>query len=167
MTLAAATAARPGWWARGPHMQTVWAGLARSRRLITFTREILTTPDGDDLVLDHTDGPPGAPRVILLHGTEGSAYSLHTQGLTVLVARAGWRCTVLNFRSCARDPRNIRVRLENRAFKLLVSARRVDRDRAFRPLAPVPRSPCFYGETQSKPRRATSLSRNCPRSSRP
>ena len=29
-------------------------------------------------------------------------------------ARAGWRGTVLNFRSCARDPRDIRVRLRNR-----------------------------------------------------
>src|SRR5882672_1704747 len=128
MSPPAPTAARPGWWARGPHMQTVWARLARSRRLMSFTREILATPDGDDLILDHADGPPGAPRVILLHGTEGSAYSLHTQGLTELVARAGWSCTVLNFRSCARDPRNIRVRLRNRTARLYHSGETTDLD---------------------------------------
>ena len=93
----------PAWWVPGAHLQTVWARLARSRRLITFEREVLTTPDDDDLVLDHVAGPPETPRVLLLHGLEGSAHSLHTQGLALLVARAGWRATVLNFRSCARD----------------------------------------------------------------
>jgi predicted alpha/beta-fold hydrolase len=85
---------------------------------VTFEREILATPDGDELVLDHAPGAPGSPRVLLLHGTEGSAYSLHTQGLALLVARAGWRTTVLNFRSCARDPANIRRRLRNKRPRL-------------------------------------------------
>jgi predicted alpha/beta-fold hydrolase len=56
--------------------------------------------------------------VLLLHGLEGSAYSLHTQGLALLVARAGWRSTVLNFRSCARDARDIEQRLPNRRPRL-------------------------------------------------
>ena len=73
--------------------------MVRSRRLVRFSREVLTTPDDDDLVLDHTDGPTGAPRVLLLHGLEGSAYSLHTQGLAHIVGLAGWRATVLKFRS--------------------------------------------------------------------
>jgi predicted alpha/beta-fold hydrolase len=110
--------ARPGWWIRGAHLQTLWARLARSRRLVTFEREVLATPDGDELVLDHTTGAAGAPRVLLLHGTEGSAYSLHTQGLAVAAARAGWRATALNFRSCARDPANIRARLSNKRPRL-------------------------------------------------
>jgi predicted alpha/beta-fold hydrolase len=120
--------ARPGWWIRGPHLQTLWARLARSRRLIGFERELVETPDGDELVLDHVVGPPGAPRVLLLHGTEGSAYSLHTQGLAVLVARAGWRGTVLNFRSCARDPADIRRRLRNRRPRLYHGADTEDLD---------------------------------------
>jgi predicted alpha/beta-fold hydrolase len=126
--LANLATARPGWWIRGPHLQTIWARLARSRRLIGFEREVLATPDGDELVLDHIAGPAGAPRVILLHGTEGSAYSLHTQGLAVLIARAGWRGTVLNFRSCARDPRDIRVRLRNRTARLYHSGETTDLD---------------------------------------
>jgi hypothetical protein len=106
------------WWLPGAHLQTVWARIARSRRVVTFTREVLITDDDDDLVLDHLAGPPGTPRVLLLHGLEGSAFSLHTQGLAQLVAQAGWRGTVLNFRSCARDPARIRRRLRNRRPRL-------------------------------------------------
>ncbi len=127
--------ARPGWWIRGPHLQTLWARLARSRRLVTFTREVLATPDGDELVLDHADADPGAPRVLILHGTEGSAYSLHTQGLALLVARAGWNVTALNFRSCARDPANLRVRLRNKRPRLYHAGDTDDLDLVVRTLA--------------------------------
>ena len=109
---------RRPWWLPGAHLQTAWARLARSRRLVTFEREVLTTSDGDELILDHAPGPKNSPRVLLLHGLEGSAYSLHTQGLAVLVAHAGWCATVLNFRSCARDPADIRRRLPNRRPRL-------------------------------------------------
>jgi predicted alpha/beta-fold hydrolase len=125
----------PAWWIPGAHLQTVWARAARSRYLIGFEREVLTTPDDDDLILDHTVGPAGTPRVLLLHGLEGSAYSLHTQGLAVLVAAAGWRATVLNFRSCARDPRDIRRRLPNRRPRLYHSGETGDLDFVVRTLA--------------------------------
>jgi hypothetical protein len=126
--------AQAGWWIKGPHLQTMWARLARSRHLIGFEREILDTPDGDQLVLDHIAGPRDASRVLLLHGTEGSAFSLHTQGLAVLVAQAGWRGTVLNFRSCARDPRDIRRRLPNRRPRLYHAADTDDLDLVVRAL---------------------------------
>jgi predicted alpha/beta-fold hydrolase len=139
-----ATEARPGWWIRGPHFQTVWARLARSRHLITFAREALTTPDGDELILDHAAGPAAAPRVLLLHGTEGSSFSLHTQGLAQLVAQAGWRGTVLNFRSCARDPENIRRRLPNRRPRLYHSADTADLEQVVRLLrAREPATPLY------------------------
>jgi predicted alpha/beta-fold hydrolase len=108
----------PAWWIPGAHLQTAWARIARSRRLVTFEREVLTTPDDDDLVLDHLAGPAGSPRVLVLHGLEGSAHSLHSQGLALLVGRAGWRGTVLNFRSCARDELDLKRRLPNRRPRL-------------------------------------------------
>jgi uncharacterized protein len=132
------------WWLPGAHLQTAWARLVRSRRLITFSREVLTTPDDDDVILDHTAGPPGSPRVLLLHGLEGSAHSLHTQSLAVLVARAGWRATVLNFRSCARDPMNINRRLRNRRPRLYHSGETTDLDLVIRTLmAREPDSPLY------------------------
>ena len=116
------------WWLPGATGQTLWARLARSRRLVRFAREVLATPDDDDLMLDHVDARPGAPRVLLLHGLEGSAHSLHTQGLALLVAAAGWHCTVLNFRSCARDPADIKRRMPNRRPRLYHSGETGDLD---------------------------------------
>ena len=123
------------WWLRGATAQTLWARLARSRHLVRFEREVLTTDDDDDLVLDHAAGPAGSPRLLLLHGLEGSAHSLHTQGLAVQAARVGWRCTVLNFRSCARDPQQISRRLKNRRARLYHSGDTADLDFALRMLA--------------------------------
>jgi predicted alpha/beta-fold hydrolase len=112
--------------------------------LVAFEREVLTTPDDDDLVLDHVPGPAGSPRVLLLHGLEGSAHSLHTQGLALLVARAGWRCAVLNFRSCARDTRNIERRLPNRQPRLYHSGETGDLDFVVRTmLAREPATPLY------------------------
>ena len=134
----------PAWWIPGAHLQTAWARIARSRRLVSFEREVLTTPDDDDLVLDHVPGPPASPRVLLLHGLEGSAHSLHTQGLALLVARAGWRCTVLNFRSCARDARDIEQRLPNRRPRLYHSGETGDLDFVVRTLvAREPATPIY------------------------
>ena len=123
------------WWLRGATAQTLWARLARSRHLVRFEREVLTTDDDDDLVLDHAAGPADSPRLLLLHGLEGSAHSLHTQGLAVQAARVGWRCTVLNFRSCARDPQQISRRLKNRRARLYHSGDTADLDFALRVLA--------------------------------
>jgi len=112
--------------------------------MIRFSREVLTTPDDDDLILDYTDGPPGSPRVLLLHGLEGSAHSLHTQGLAVLVARAGWRAIAVNFRSCARDPLNIKRGLPNRRPRLYHSGETTDLDVVVRTLvAREPDAPLY------------------------
>src|SRR5579863_2860821 len=132
------------WWLPGATAQTIWARLARSRHLVRFEREVLTTEDDDDLVLDHAAGPAGAPRILLWHGLEGSAYSLHTQGLAVQAARVGWGCTVLNFRSCARDPAQISRRLPNRRPRLYHSGDTADLDFAVRSLiAREPRVPIY------------------------
>ena len=49
----------------------------------------LETPDGDELVLDHIEGRPGAPRLLVLHGLEGSSYSVYVQGLLRDARRRG------------------------------------------------------------------------------
>jgi predicted alpha/beta-fold hydrolase len=119
----------PSWFLRGPHAQTIWGRLARPRRLVDFRREVITTPDDDDLVLDHLDAPSRSPvRFVLMHGLEGSSYSVYMQGLLAVIARAGYAATAMNFRSCARDPRNLSRMLPNRQRRLYHSGETTDFD---------------------------------------
>jgi uncharacterized protein len=126
----------PAWFLPGPHFQTIWGRIARSRRLVAFRREVLTTPDGDELVLDHVDAPSPSPvHFILLHGLEGSSYSVYMQGVLGVIARHGYSATALNFRSCARDPRNITRMLPNRRRRFYHSGDTADFDFVVRTLA--------------------------------
>src|SRR5262249_15256665 len=93
----------PAWWVPGPHLQTMWGRMTRSRRQVPMVREALPTPDGDTLYLDHVEGPSGAPRLVFVHGLEGSSNSVYVRGMLSETRRLGLRGTVLNFRSCARD----------------------------------------------------------------
>jgi len=98
-------------------------------------REVLATPDGDDLVVDHVDGPAGSPQVIVLHGLEGSSYSVYAQGLLLEIRRRGWRGAAMNFRSCARDPGRLSRMLPNRRPRLYHSGETEDLDFLARTLA--------------------------------
>ena len=98
-------------------------------------RESIGTPDGDTLVLDHLDGPAGAPRLLLIHGLEGSSYSVYVQGMLALAARRGWRGTALNFRSCARDPDDLDRMLPNARPRLYHSGETADIDLVTRTLS--------------------------------
>jgi len=113
----------------------VWGQFTRPRTLVAFEREILDAPDGDELVLDHVAGPAGSPRLVLLHGLEGSSYSVYVQGMAALAAAAGARTTVLNFRSCARAPGEVTRWLPNKRPRLYHSGETTDIDHVLRTLA--------------------------------
>jgi predicted alpha/beta-fold hydrolase len=118
--------------------------MSRPRRLIPYSREVWETPDGDDLVLDRTAGEPGTPIVIALHGLEGSSYSVYVQGILALAARKGWRGVAMNFRSCARDPKDLSRMLWNRRPRLYHSGDTADFDFLVRMLAAQePNAPLF------------------------
>jgi predicted alpha/beta-fold hydrolase len=117
----------PAWFLRGPHAQTIWGRIARPRQLVRLRREVLTTPDDDDLVLDHLDGDPSI-RFVLLHGLEGSSYSVYMQGLLAAIAQRGAAATAMNFRSCARDPKEVSRMLPNRQRRLYHSGETADFD---------------------------------------
>jgi len=94
---------RPAWWCRNAHLQTIWGPLFR-RETVPLRRERLATVDGDFVDLDWTDGDaPGAgtPRLLVLHGLEGSSRSHYVTGLLRVARGAGWRGIALNFRSCS------------------------------------------------------------------
>jgi predicted alpha/beta-fold hydrolase len=102
---------------------------------VALRREVLETPDGDALVLDHTDLVPGAPRLLVLHGLEGSSYSVYVQGILETAQRQGWNGTALNFRSCARDPGDLSRMLPNRRPRLYHSGETEDLDFVVRTLS--------------------------------
>src|ERR1043166_4308867 len=103
----------PPWWLRNAHAQTVFGRIVRPRRLVELERETIETPDGDELLLDHLAGDPKT-RFILLHGLEGSSNSVYMQGMLSAIARRGMSATAINFRSCARDPKNLSRMLPHR-----------------------------------------------------
>jgi predicted alpha/beta-fold hydrolase len=141
---AAAGVFRPLWWLPGAHLQTVWRTVPHPRRLVPVRRERLETPDGDELWVDHVDGPAGAPRLLILHGLEGSSHSAYAQGLLAAAKRAGWRASALNFRSCARDLAARGRWIPNRRARLYHSGETTDLAFVISRLAPAdPAAPLY------------------------
>jgi uncharacterized protein len=125
----------PAWFLPGPHFQTVWGRIVRPRRLVQFRRESLTTPDGDELILDHLDAREPSPvHFVLMHGLEGSSYSVYMQGVLAVLARHGHSATAINFRSCAREPRNMLRMIPNRRPRFYHSGETGDFDFVVRTL---------------------------------
>jgi hypothetical protein len=94
------SAFRAAWWLPGPHLPTLWGRLARRPPRLTTVEERWRTPDDDWLVLHRVRGRADAPRLLILHGLEGSARSHYARGLLAGAQRRGWDATVLQFRSC-------------------------------------------------------------------
>lgn len=125
----------PAWFLPGPHFQTIWGRLVRPRRAVKLRREVVETPDGDELVLDHLDGRDGSRHFVLLHGLEGSSQSVYMQGVLTAIARHGHTATAINFRSCARDPKSLLTMLPNRRPRFYHSGDTGDFDFVTRMLA--------------------------------
>ena len=126
---------RPAWWLPGPHLQTIWGPVMRIRPRVAFEREVVETPDGDEVVLDHLGSTDGKFRILLLHGLEGSSYSFYVQALAERLAALSCRVTVMHFRSCARDPRDRETWIPNRKPRLYHSGDTGDVDFIARRLA--------------------------------
>lgn len=132
--MAGAASFTPAWWLPGPHAQTIWGQVGRSRRLVEYERESLETPDGDEVLLDHLNGAPEHPRLLLMHGLEGSSYSVYIQNIARLAQARGWSVTVLNLRGCARDPKDTWTWIPNRQPRLYHSGETGDPDQVIRHL---------------------------------
>lgn len=110
------------------HLQTIWGRVVRSRRVVRTKREEVTTPDGDVIVLDHLEGGASSPRVLLLHGLEGSSNSVYIQGILQLLQHRGAAATAINFRHCARTPESLQRTIPNRGRRLYHSGETTDLD---------------------------------------
>lgn len=65
----------------------------------------MAASDGDNIELHHLDPvAAGAPRVLLLHGLEGSRRSHYVAGMFAQAERRGWGATLMLFRGCGSAP---------------------------------------------------------------
>lgn len=91
----------PAWWLPGAHAQTMWGKLFRRLPPQPTQRVRLNTPDGDFVDLHRLPSTQrDAPRLLILHGLEGTVRSHYAQGLLAEAARRGWAADLLIFRSC-------------------------------------------------------------------
>lgn len=92
----------PPWFLRNPHAQTIWGKFVRpDAPLPPVVRERWETPDGDHVtVVRVRPDAPHAPRLLLLHGLEGSERSHYVEALFRAAWRRGWGADLLLFRGC-------------------------------------------------------------------
>src|SRR3990170_2329694 len=79
----------PAWWIPGGHLQTLWGKLFRRQAPVLTTLKRWDTPDGDFVEVHRLAGSDRSPRLVLLHGLEGTVRSHYAQGLLGEAARRG------------------------------------------------------------------------------
>jgi predicted alpha/beta-fold hydrolase len=98
----------PAWWVRGGHAQTLWGKFFRPRPPLSTRAERWDTPDGDFLDIHRLDATPGAPRLVFLHGLEGTIRSHYVSGFFSEARKRGWGADLLIFRGCGDEPNRVR-----------------------------------------------------------
>lgn len=99
---------RPAWWVPGAHAQTMWGKFFRSRDTFGARIERWNTPDGDFVDVHRLDAHSGAPRLLMLHGLEGTIRSHYVTGFFGEAKRRGWGADLLIFRGCGDEPNRAR-----------------------------------------------------------
>ena len=95
---------RPAWWVPGGHAQTLWGKFFRPRPALPTRLERWDTPDGDFIDIHRLKGDPGAPRLLFLHGLEGTVRSHYVAGFFAEAQRRRWAADLLIFRGCGEEP---------------------------------------------------------------
>jgi predicted alpha/beta-fold hydrolase len=126
----------PAWWVPGAHLQTLWGKLFRRPPVVPTRAERWPTPDGDELEIRRLDARESpAPRLLLLHGLEGTIRSHYLLGLLDQARRHGWAADVLLFRGCNGEvPRALRLYHSGETTDLDLVVRRLVRDHPAQPL---------------------------------
>ena len=94
----------PAWWVPGAHFQTLWGKLVRRAPRIATRAERWATPDGDTLEIQRLEASGvssgASPRLVVLHGLEGTIRSHYLRGILGQAQRLGWAADVIIFRGC-------------------------------------------------------------------
>ena len=92
-------------WLKNNHANTVWAYLFKPAPRVAYRREVLPTPDGDELHIDWLDEPDddnrNTPLVVGCHGLEGCSTTPYMRRLMRRVRDRGWGGVALNYRGCS------------------------------------------------------------------
>lgn len=91
---------RPAWWTPGAHLRTLWGKFVPRAGGAVARIERWDTPDDDFLDIHRLDAPIGRPRLVVLHGLEGSPSSHYARSFMHEATRRGWAADVVVFRSC-------------------------------------------------------------------
>ena len=95
---------RPSWWLPGGHAQTIWGRFARVRPRLRLRTECLIAPDGDNVEIHELPAEPRAPRVLMLHGLEGSLRSHYVGGVFEQARARRWGAVLMVHRGCGTAP---------------------------------------------------------------
>jgi uncharacterized protein len=95
---------RPAWWVPGAHAQTLWGKFFRRASAVDTHRVRWETPDNDFIDLYRVRGRADAPRLLFLHGLEGTIRSHYVGGFFHEAQRRGWSADLLIFRGCGDEP---------------------------------------------------------------
>ena len=121
----------PAWWVPGGHLQTLWGKLVRRTPEVATRVERWPTADDDEIELHRLDSPPGGgprvPRLLILHGLEGTIRSHYVRGILAAARTYGWAADVLIFRGCGPEM--------NRTARMYHSGETTDLDHVVRRLA--------------------------------
>ncbi|MDB4882956.1 MAG: hypothetical protein JWL95_1722 [Gemmatimonadetes bacterium] len=94
----------PAWWVPGAHLRTLWGKIVRRPPVVETRVERWSTADGDEVELRRVAAPSArgdaAPRLLVLHGLEGTIRSHYLRGTLAHAHRLGWAADALIFRSC-------------------------------------------------------------------
>lgn len=101
---------KPAWWARNPHVQTIFADLLTSRKQPVGTPERLELTDGDFVDLVWTkklEAQYQGPLLVLFHGLEGSIKSHYAYRLLKSLKAHNWPGVMMHFRGCSGEPNRL------------------------------------------------------------
>ncbi len=101
----AASSFRPAWWLPGPHLQTIWPSLARSRPDLQLERRRIELADGD--FIDLALGEGRGPRVMVIHELEGDLQSHYAGTLLAALASQGYCPLFMHLRGCSGEPNRL------------------------------------------------------------
>ncbi|EXJ14371.1 hydrolase [Imhoffiella purpurea] len=95
----------PAWWLPGPHLQTLWPSLIRTRPSLDLTARRIELNDGD--FIDLAIGAPAGPRVLVIHGLEGNLDSHYAGTLLKTLESAGFQPVFMHLRGCSSEPNRL------------------------------------------------------------